>query len=93
MISHNELGHMTTAFNWVGMDRLIENTGQTRLGLVTNLASFKQDFTQLFASKLQHKTTAFAIAPATDPKHLPVSARLNMGKVTLWVQGVAGRFS
>nr|WP_156956646.1 autotransporter outer membrane beta-barrel domain-containing protein [Candidatus Paracaedibacter acanthamoebae] len=93
MVSNAELGAMDKIFGESNMYRLIQKFNQSQAQLVSNLMSFKQSFNQLFASKLQSKTTAFAIARNTDPKHLPASIRVALGKATVWIQGAAGRFS
>jgi hypothetical protein len=93
MTSNNEMGQMDQLFTWSSMDRLISRTDQAIAGLVAKLAAFKHSFNQLLTSRLHHKTTAFAINQDPDPKHLPGSARIALGKSTLWVQGTASRFS
>ena len=60
---------------------------------MASLASFQNNFSQLFGSKRQNQTSRFIVAQGTDPKHLPVSARVQLGKATFWIQGSAGRFS
>jgi autotransporter-associated beta strand protein len=93
MISNAELGAMDNIFAAAEKERLSTKFDQLQAHLASNLASFKQSFNQLFASKLQSRTTAFAIARNTDPKHLPISVRVAWGKATVWMQGAAGRFS
>ncbi|MBX3486691.1 MAG: hypothetical protein KF798_02155 [Candidatus Paracaedibacteraceae bacterium] len=33
------------------------------------------------------------LAQASDPKQIPISARVNMGATNLWIQVESGRFS
>lgn len=91
-IANTELAHTDNPFTWAGMDRLIQQSGQQVAQLANTLSSVKQAFTQLFSSKQRNKTIAFAIAQDNDPKHLPVSSRIRLGKANLWIQGGAGRF-
>ncbi|MBW8308189.1 MAG: autotransporter domain-containing protein [Candidatus Paracaedibacteraceae bacterium] len=93
MTSKAEMAQMDSAFTWANMDRVMRGTEHAIASVITKLAAFKQSFNQLFASKLHHKTTAFALNRDTDPKHLPASARVALGKATFWIQGTAGHFS
>jgi outer membrane autotransporter protein len=92
-VGNTELNSMATPFTWAGMDRLVKQSGQVMANLVHQVSSLKQSFVQLFGNKHRVRTVAHAIARDPDPKHLPVSARVNMGKINLWIQGSAGRFS
>ncbi|AIK96329.1 hypothetical protein ID47_05660 [Candidatus Paracaedibacter acanthamoebae] len=96
MVSTAEINHLNNAFAWASMDRLVDAAGQaaaTLTNLRANLVSFKQNFNQRFASKLYDRTTAYAIVPGADPKHLPAFTRVTLDKVTFWIQGSGERFS
>ena len=61
--------------------------------LAHQVSSLKQSFTHLFGHRRQHRTVMQTISQASDPKQIPISARVNMGKTNLWIQGGLGRFS
>ncbi|MBW8308420.1 MAG: autotransporter domain-containing protein [Candidatus Paracaedibacteraceae bacterium] len=92
MISNAELSAMDKSFMRSNTDRLIKNFAQLQAQLMLNLMSFKQSFTQLFASKLHHKTTAFVIDQDRNFKYFPFSTRSVLEKATVWMHGSAGRF-
>ncbi|MBX3487069.1 MAG: autotransporter domain-containing protein [Candidatus Paracaedibacteraceae bacterium] len=92
-IASIESASMSTPFTWSGMDRMAKQSGQAMTALVHQVSSLKQSFVQLFGSKRQHRTIMQAISQASDPKQIPISARVNMGAINLWIQGGIGRFS
>ncbi|MBW8308748.1 MAG: autotransporter domain-containing protein [Candidatus Paracaedibacteraceae bacterium] len=96
MVTTAETSHLDNAFAWFNMDRLVSSSSIAshlveKIG--TKFLTFKQNFSQISASKLHHKTTTFAISPSIDPKHIPAFGRLIVDKVTFWLQGSGGRFS
>lgn len=91
-IVNSELTTMDNLFAWSGMNRLVKKLGEQMAPLMDNLRSFKRDFSKFFAPKLSHKA-AIPMAQTGDPKHLPVSARVDLGKAMLWIQGGVSRFS
>ena len=84
---------MSTPFTWAGMDRMAKQSGQAMAALIHQVSSLKQSFVNLFGRKRQLHTLMQVLSQASDPKQIPVSARVNMGKTNLWVQGGLGRFS
>ena len=93
MLTNETLTGMETPFTNVAMDRLVKKLDHASSKLVSALASFKQNFTQVFTSKLSHKATSFVISQSSDTKTLPVSARVNLGKATFWLEGGTGHSS
>ena len=92
-IASIESASMATPFTWSGMDRLVKQSGQAMAALVHQVSTLKQSFTHLFGKKRQHRTVMQALSSASDPKQIPISARVNMGVTNLWIQGGVGRFS
>ncbi len=92
-IASIESASMSTPFTWSGMDRMAKQSGTAMAGLVQQVSSLKQSFTNLFGRKHQRSTVMQALAQASDPKQIPISARVNMGATNLWIQGGIGRFS
>ncbi len=89
LVPHTQLSSMDSSFTWSSMDRMANSISSIAVRMA-NLASFQNNFSQLFGSKRQNQTSRFIVTQGTDPKHLPVSARVQLGKATFWIQGSAG---
>ncbi|AIK95771.1 hypothetical protein ID47_02020 [Candidatus Paracaedibacter acanthamoebae] len=95
MTANIELSHMDVPFAGLHLhrDKLLKDIGETARQLISNLTSFKQSFAQFFTFKLNNKKLRFSSLQDTDVKHLPVSAEVDLGKASLWIQGAGSRFS
>lgn len=92
-VTSTQSASMSTPFTWAGMDRMIKQSGATMANLAHQVGSLKQSFVHLFGRKRQHRTVMQNLIQASEPKQIPVSARINIGKTNLWIQGGLGRFS